>query len=75
MVPWLFFLLAFVMLVLCWVRGEMSVGAKLIFTGIYLLTWLVVFLEPLIVVVLQGVFALGMYFLLFGSQGGSRWRP
>jgi hypothetical protein len=71
----IFCLLAIVLLVMAWFRPELSLKTKLFLTGTYLATWLVALLEPLAMMVLQGVYALGMYFFLFGSQGGRRWRP
>jgi hypothetical protein len=75
MVFGVFGLLAIILLVMTWVRAELSLVFKLVLTGIYVATWLLAFVDGWALMVLQGVFALGLYFFLFPSGGGRRWRP
>jgi hypothetical protein len=67
--------LAIVLFVIAWIRTELSFTLKLILTGIYGATWLAGFLDPWAMWILHGVFALGLYFFLFPSGRGRRWRP
>jgi hypothetical protein len=70
-----FGLLAIILLVIAWLRPELSLALKLILTGIYAATWLIAFLSGLAMTIIQAVYALGLYFFLFPSGGGRRWRP
>ena len=75
MVCGVFGLLAIILLALAWSRLELSVGLKLTLTGIYIGTWLLWFAHPLAMMLFQAVYALGLYFFLFGSERGRRWKP
>ena len=68
----LFGVFALVMLILFWFKGDFSIRTKLIITGIYLAIFLLDFVIPFATVVAHGVFALGVYFLMFPSGWGER---
>jgi len=70
---YLFSVFAFVMLIVVWVMAELSL--RVILTVIYALTWCAELVDPLATALGHALFALGTYFLVFGSSGRGRWRP
>ena len=68
MVCGVFGVLALVVLVLFWFDKEFAPWGKVVASVIYLLTWLAFFFEPLLGGLLQAVFGLGLYFLMYPSN-------
>lgn len=62
------------MVLVCWMMGEMSVRAKLIWTGVYFATWVPAFFVPYVTPLVQTVYALALYFTVF-PDFARRWRP
>jgi hypothetical protein len=72
---WFIFAFALATLLGTWVFAEISVQAKLIWTMVYGVTWVVILLLPGLGLFAQFLLGLGLYFLTFGSEAGRRWRP
>jgi hypothetical protein len=73
-------MLTLVMVILLWVMGEQSLWFKVAVTALYGLTWVAALVVPLeavgfVALLVQAILGLALYFLLFGSRPGSRWRP
>jgi hypothetical protein len=68
----IFGVFALVMLIVFWVKGDFSLRTKLIITGIYFAIFLLDFVLPFATVIAHGVFALGLYFLVFPSGWGEK---
>jgi hypothetical protein len=59
---------AFVLLGACWAFGETEFRTKVILTLVYLATWLLAFVEPLLLNVAQGILMGILWWMLFGSS-------
>jgi hypothetical protein len=62
------YITAVVVLVACWVVGDLEVRTKLILTGVYLATWAFGFLDPIVVVAAQFVFIVVLWAMTFGPS-------
>ena len=60
---------ALVLLVACWLVGDLEVRTKAIFTAIYLATWALVFIDEFLVTVAQGILAGVLWWATFGPTG------
>jgi hypothetical protein len=68
------------MVVLLWALGEQALWFKVAVTAVYGLTWGALLAVPLeavqlIAFLVQALLGLGLYFAVFGSVPGRRWRP
>jgi hypothetical protein len=52
--------LAFILLIAYWIVGDQEIKAKLIVTGVYVVTWLLIFISPELMLGAQALFALGV---------------
>ncbi|HZY85694.1 MAG TPA: hypothetical protein VFE78_12745 [Gemmataceae bacterium] len=59
-------ILAFVLLVACWWVGDLEFRTKLILTGIYAASWLLLFVNPWFHLAAQAVVALVLWWATFG---------
>ncbi len=66
------YILAVVLLVCCWVIGDLEFRTKLIVTGVYLATWLLVFLNPYLLVAAQALYCAVVGLMTFGPDWGRR---
>jgi hypothetical protein len=66
------YVLAFVLLVCCWVVGDLEFRTKLIVTGVYLVTWALGFLSPYALVASQALFCAVVGLMTFGPDWGRR---
>jgi hypothetical protein len=66
------YVLALVLLVCCWVIGDLEFRTKLIVTGVYLATWLLGFLSPYALVASQALFGAVVGLMTFGPDWGRR---
>lgn len=62
-------ILTLVLLVFCWLTGEQEFRTKLILTGIYLVSWLLFFVEPILCFIAQGVLSTILWYSTFGFGG------
>jgi hypothetical protein len=65
-------MLALVLLVLFWFNREFSIRAKLLVTVVYLATFAGDLIVPFCGSIMQLVFALGLYFLMYPSNWGQK---
>jgi hypothetical protein len=61
--------LALALLVACWVVGDLEFRTKVILTVVYVLTWGLAFVEPLLLGVAQGTLAAVLWWATFGPRG------
>ena len=71
------FFLVFTVLVLgyCWWLGDMSVRSKAIWTVVGLVMLVLSYLIPFVGFILMPTYALTLYFTVFGTGPGNRYRP
>jgi hypothetical protein len=62
-------LLALILLIACWLVGEQEPRTKLILTGIYVLSWLLAFVDVWALIGTQAVLALVLGALTFAGGG------
>ena len=60
--------LAFVLLIVLWIVGDTEFRTKVILTGLYGASWLLVFVEGLLMLLAQGVLALIFWYAAFGPS-------
>ncbi len=58
-----------VLLGFCWLTGDQEFRTKLILTAVYLASWLLVLIEPLLCFVAQGVLSTILWYSTFGIRG------
>jgi hypothetical protein len=65
---------AFVLLVACWLVGDMEGRTKVIYTLVYLATWALMFWTPYAVIATQAFFIIVLGLAAFGPEffGGRR---
>jgi hypothetical protein len=64
------YVLALVLLVCCWSVGEMEGRTKLVITGLYLASWLLMIINGWFVVAAQALFSLVVGTMTFGPGWG-----
>ncbi|HEV3143141.1 MAG TPA: hypothetical protein VGZ47_04575 [Gemmataceae bacterium] len=64
------YVLAFVLLVCCWIWGDLEFRPKLIVTAVYLGSWLLLFISPYAVIAVQALFCVVVGYMTFGSDWG-----
>ena len=60
--------LAFVLLVVMWLFGDAEFRTKVILTGLYAASWLLIFVEGLLALLAQGILALIFWYVSFGPS-------
>ena len=67
--PLFIYVFAFVLLVACWIWGDLEFQTKAILTGIYVATWLLALVSPWFVVATQALLSLVMWAMTFMPTG------
>ena len=62
-------ILTFVLLVMCWLMGDQEFRTKLILTLVYLGSWVLNFVHPLLCLAVQGILAVVLWYSTFGLRG------
>lgn len=62
-------ILAFVLLIACWWVGDLEFRTKLILTGIYAASWLLIFVNGWFHIGAQALIALILWWATFGPTG------
>jgi hypothetical protein len=60
--------LAFVLLVLCWIMGDCELRTKLILTAVYFMMWPLIFISGWLLLLGQVIFAGVAWWITFGGR-------